>query len=68
MKPEMIQLIGAVIVLISEAYVTEPWKVYQSYAKFWDFIARLCGELANALGHISMRARASYYTAVSYGN
>jgi hypothetical protein len=67
-KDSYIDLIAAAVVTLAQLYVIEPWK-FPVFAKFWDWLATLCGVLANHLGWMAMRARSNYYLAVSeYGN
>jgi hypothetical protein len=59
------QLIAIAVVTVAQIYVTEPNKIRETFARFWDFIAVLCGEIANALGFVSMQARQNYYEVVN---
>jgi hypothetical protein len=61
---EMRQLIIAGVVILAQAYVTEPWK-FAVFARFWDVVAVACGYLANMLAGIAMQARLNYFRAVS---
>jgi hypothetical protein len=64
MSDDAIQLIAAAAIAVCQIYAMEPWK-FPIFAKFWDFMARLCGNLANMLGWWSMKARENYYTAIA---
>lgn len=64
MRDEWVNLIAAAVVTLAQVYVLEPWK-FPVFAKFWDWIARLTGQLANRLAWWSMHARANYYIAIA---
>lgn len=64
MSDETLQLIAAATVAVCQIYMAEPWK-FPVFARFWDFMARLCGILANMLGWWSMKARENYYMAIA---
>jgi len=64
MNENAVQLIAAVTIAVCQVYVMEPWK-FPVFARFWDYIACICGILANMLGWWSMRAREKYYTVLS---
>lgn len=64
MSEDTLQLLAAATIAVCQIYVMEPWK-FPVFAHFWDFIARLCGELANVLGWWSMKARQNYFVAVA---
>jgi len=61
---DTIQLIAAAAIAIAQIYVMEPWK-FQVFARFWDWVARLTGTLANILGYISLEARHNYFIALT---
>lgn len=63
MSDETFQLIAAAVVTITQLYMVEPWK-FPIFAWFWDTVARFCGELANLLAFISMKARLNYYNVI----
>jgi hypothetical protein len=60
----MKQIIAAAVVTMTQMYMLEPWK-YPVFARLWDWIATVCGRLANILGWWSMKARSNYYTAIT---
>jgi hypothetical protein len=64
MSDDVIQLIAAAIVTVTQLYMLEPWK-FPVFAWFWDSLAKFCGELANVLAWIAMRARLNYYASIS---
>lgn len=64
---DMIQLAGLALLLLAEQYMVAPWQ-FQPLARMWDIIARVCGEIANVLGFISLQARANYFSVVEYGS
>jgi hypothetical protein len=66
-KDEWIKYLATAALVLAEAYAVQPWK-FPVFAWFWDFIARVCGRLANSLGWISVNARANYFMAVTGGN
>lgn len=63
MSDETFQLIAAAVVTLAQLYMVEPWK-FAVFARFWDAVAKLCGQLANVLAAVSMRARLNYYDAI----
>jgi hypothetical protein len=63
---EMKQMLMAAAVLMAQVYVTEPWK-FTAFARFWDWVARVAGLLANKLGWLAMHARANYYDSIAIG-
>jgi hypothetical protein len=63
MSDETFQLIAAAVVTLTQLYMVEPWK-FPVFAWFWDTIATFCGELANVLAFISMKARLNYYAVI----
>jgi hypothetical protein len=68
MSDEAVQLIAAAVVTLAQLYVIEPWK-YPVFAYWWDWIAKICGNLAKILADVAMRARLNYFTVVnSYGD
>jgi len=48
---------------MAQLYMVEPWK-FPVFAMFWDTVAKFCGELANLLAYIAMRARLNYYASI----
>ena len=60
---EWIKLAAAAALIVMQAYAVQPWK-YPVLALFWDWVARITGQVANRLGWISVNARANYYLAV----
>jgi hypothetical protein len=64
MSDEFLQLIATAVVVLSQVYFMEPWK-FPIFAKFWDWVAKTCGELANMLGWVSVHARANYFHAIT---
>jgi len=64
MSEDLMQLIATAVVVLSQLYFMEPWK-YPIFARFWDWLARVCGEAANALGLISVQARMNYFHAIT---
>lgn len=67
MSDELIQLLAAAVITLTQVYILEPWK-FTAFARFWDWLARTCGRLANHLAWLSMRARANYYDSISIGD
>jgi hypothetical protein len=65
-RDEIWQLAAVVAATMAQLYMTEPWK-FTAVARFWDWLARITGRLANWLGHVSMHARASYYDSIAVG-
>jgi len=63
MSDDVVQLIAAAIVTVTQLYMIEPWK-FPIFAWFWNEVARFTGELANLLAAISLRARLNYYNVV----
>jgi hypothetical protein len=63
---ELWQLVAAAMMTMTQIYIAEPWK-FTALARFWDWLARLTGMLANRLAFISMHARASYYDSLAVG-
>jgi hypothetical protein len=66
MSNETWQMIAAAIVALTQVYATRT-DAGMLTARFWDFVARVCGQIANFLGWMSLRARANYFAAVTYG-
>jgi hypothetical protein len=64
MSDEAWQFIAAAVVTLAQVYMVEPWK-FPILAKFWDTVARICGELANMLGLVAVKARANYFSVIS---
>lgn len=69
-KDELIQLLAGVTIAVIQVYAMDPtFSLRLVFARFWDWLARVTGNLANFLGFYSMHARANYYLAVnSIGN
>jgi hypothetical protein len=63
MSDETWQLLAAAIATMAQLYMVEPWK-FPVFAMFWDTVAKFCGELANLLAYIAMRARLNYYASI----
>jgi hypothetical protein len=58
--------IAAAIVAVIQVYGTRS-DMAMLFARFWDWIAMITGQLANLLGRWSIIARSNYFTAVTYG-
>lgn len=67
MDKEIIELIGACIIAITQIYSLQG-EHCPIFARMWDIIAKICGHLANAFGYWSILARTNYFVAVrTYG-
>ena len=64
MSDDTIQLLAAVALGLIQIYAVEPWK-FHVFARFWDWLARVSGGLANYLGWMSIRARHNYFIALT---
>lgn len=68
MSDELAQVLAAVIVAVAQIYASGPGRS-PVFIYIWDFLARVCGMLAWALGRFSMQARLNYFAAVNaYGS
>jgi hypothetical protein len=67
MRDEWVQALAAAVIVLAQAYAAEPWK-FAVFARFWDWLAKLAGQLADMFGWMAMHARRNYYDAISvYG-
>lgn len=64
MSENTIQLLAAAAIAVCQIYVMEPWK-FHVFARFWDWFARITGNLANVLGYMSLEARHNYFIAIT---
>lgn len=58
-----IRYIAAAIVAVIQLYYYTP-NHQGMFAAFWDYIAKVCGGLANMLGWIAVEARANYFASI----
>jgi spore maturation protein SpmA len=67
MTDDSIQLLCAAIVALCQVYAMQPQAPL--FATLWDFLATVCGKLANLLARMSLVYRTYYFEAISaYGN
>jgi hypothetical protein len=67
MSEDTIQLICIAVATVCQIYMMEPWH-FPVLAAIWNWLAQFLGNLANVLGHMSLRARLNYFEAVeAYG-
>ena len=64
MSDDTIQLLAAVALGLIQIYAVEPWK-FHIFARFWDWLARVSGALANTLAWMSINARHNYFISLA---
>lgn len=60
---ENLKYIAAAAIALMQLYYYTPWH-QNMFAMFWDYVARVCGYLANMLGWVSVEARANYFASI----
>lgn len=63
MSEETVKLILAAALAACEVYAMDPTR-FPILAWLWDFIATVCGRVANVLGLWSVQARVNYFQVV----
>lgn len=63
MDNDTFQMIAAAVIAVAQLYSMDPTR-FKFFAQFWDIVARICGQLANLLGLVSVHARANYFLAL----
>lgn len=63
MNDDNLRLLLAAAIAVCEIYAMDPTR-FPVFAWFWDFIAKVTGTLANALGYVAVQARLNYFEAV----
>lgn len=63
MNEQVLQIIGLILLIIYEVYVLHSGDA-PVLARFWDFVARVAGAVANYFGRIAVRARLSYFEVI----
>lgn len=63
MNEQILQIIGLLLAIIYEVYALHTADT-PILARFWDFIAKLTGAVANFFGKLSVNARLAYFEVV----
>jgi hypothetical protein len=63
MDNETFQMLAAAVIAVAQVYTMDPSR-FKVFAYVWDLIARICGQLANVLGLVSIHARANYFLSI----